>query len=763
MRLKQARGGFTLLELSIVIVIIALVAGMGLAAVTAGTGWIESTRRGSTNNKLNVIENALMAYRTTYGRLPCPADASLLATNANYGVEAANMGSCTGGTPAATFSDATHGVVEGAVPFKRLNLPESFMYDGWDRKFAYAVSQPVTGTQAMVGQSLTEMCGISVTDAGGVAGNRTGGAVYALVSFGADGHGGYIKSGSRLNGGSTNADELTNCHCNSSAVGTAYAASYVEKDISLDASDAFHPFSDYVRFKERWQMMTYDDMYQSGAPVCSPGFRADGMVAGNTYSTVAVGDVNGDGIPDLVIGNFDAWYVVFGTRTGFPNPLPLNSLNGSNGFKIWGYRHYGTNENSLALSVGDINGDGYADILLPNFSTSAGVRAVFVLFGHANPWPATIDNISTALNGTNGVELSKAGVNYGAANNYSGAFGIGDITGDGLADILFSDYTNHRYYVIFGQKCGGSSSGYAACSNPIDPTVQADGTHGFYLVDDGAGGYEGWPAFADVNGDGVKDLLFRSVPNQLNIIFGHAVSGGYWAGINGSNFSSMMDGTHGTLIQGAGEWSFAINVAVGDITDVNSNASPVLIIGEQYQENGYGSITLPATAYVIPFSGFAWGSASYLITTLVSGGKAYWITGDASVIGGFEVVAVADINGDGINDIILCCPDCNVDSPYGSCYVIYGKAGALSNLDLAVTPLNGSNGFRIDCSYAPDLDWCGAVLATADMNGDGISDLVINSERGTTSAGANAGYTYVLYGSNHAGHFSNPFPLSKIY
>src|SRR4051794_17028225 len=104
----------------------------------------------------------------------------------------------------------------------------------------------------MLGQRLNEMCGISVTDASGVAGNRTRGAVYALVSFGADGHGGYLKGGARMNAGSTNTDEQTNCHCDSSASAAGYAAahppgyaaSYVGKDATENPASSTDKFDD---------------------------------------------------------------------------------------------------------------------------------------------------------------------------------------------------------------------------------------------------------------------------------------------------------------------------------------------------------------------------------------------------------------------------------------------------------------------------------------------------------------------------------------
>ena len=284
---------------------------------------------------------------------------------------------------------------------------------------------------------------------------------------------------------------------------------------------------------------------------------------------------------------------------------------------------------------------------------------------------------------------------YKAGTDNTG-FGIGDINGDGLADLVFYDATDSREYFLFGQQCGGTSSGYAACSATYDPTVQANGTNGFYLT-----GELGYPTFADVNGDGVGDLVVSNA-GYVDIIFGHAVTGGYWTGLNGSSISSMLDGTHGTYIYDTGPANGYGMSAVADIT--GSGNKELIISGGSNNGQHYGSAS-PASnvAFIVPLNGFAWGSSSYTMQSLLTAGKAYWIAGDYSlnVAYGFSSVVAADINGDGINDIILACPKCTSDSPYGSVYVIYGGANDLADIDLKATPLNGSNGFRIDCSYTP--------------------------------------------------------------
>jgi hypothetical protein len=133
-------------------------------------------------DSVNALEQALMDFRTVNNRLPCPADATVATSDPNYGIEASNGDTCTGGTPAANLTDSSKRVVASAVPFKTLDLPEGFMYDGWDREFAYAVDQRLTALRAMqhMEETPAQQCGATVRDV--AASNRSTGAAYTLLS-----------------------------------------------------------------------------------------------------------------------------------------------------------------------------------------------------------------------------------------------------------------------------------------------------------------------------------------------------------------------------------------------------------------------------------------------------------------------------------------------------------------------------------------------------------------------------------------------------
>ncbi|MCZ2154069.1 MAG: type II secretion system GspH family protein, partial [Bryobacterales bacterium] len=193
--------GFSLLELSIVLVVIGVITGLG---ITAGVNQLERSRENQTSEKMKTIMEAVMTFRTVNGRIPCPSSLTAPPTDTNYGVEAANKGSCTGGSPAANFSGS--GVADGGVPVKALLLPDDFMFDGWGNRIRYSVRADATATNAFSSIPANDTCGgIQVRDASG--NNRTSSALIALISHGSNGHGAYTRSGAVRSSGSTEASE----------------------------------------------------------------------------------------------------------------------------------------------------------------------------------------------------------------------------------------------------------------------------------------------------------------------------------------------------------------------------------------------------------------------------------------------------------------------------------------------------------------------------------------------------------------------------
>jgi prepilin-type N-terminal cleavage/methylation domain-containing protein len=275
--------GFTLLELSVVLVLIGIIIGGGLMTFTAS---VQATQFNKTVERMDAIEKALLNYAIANNRIPCPTDLTLTATgSANYGVEAGAgsgsspgtaTGACTGASmlPKATFVAAS-GTAEGGVPTRALQLPDDFMYDGWGRKFRYAVDPTYTKTAALPAPAsspcnVSSTSPITVNDATGAA--RTTAGMYALISHGANGHGAYTSNGVTLNAGSSSANELTNCHCTSAGVYSgSYTPTYIEKAPQYDSGEtgiAAYYFDDIVTFKEPWQMQAQNYPLSQTAAQC---------------------------------------------------------------------------------------------------------------------------------------------------------------------------------------------------------------------------------------------------------------------------------------------------------------------------------------------------------------------------------------------------------------------------------------------------------------------------------------------------------------
>ncbi|MEQ1825056.1 MAG: SUMF1/EgtB/PvdO family nonheme iron enzyme, partial [Pirellula sp.] len=172
------------------------------------------------------------------------------------------------------------------------------------------------------------------------------------------------------------------------------------------------------------------------------------------WSVSSAGDVNGDGFDDLLIGAEYAGksYVIFGSAS-LPATINLATL-GPAGITIF-YASPFDQSGSSVSSAGDVNGDGYDDLLLGAKRVASSAGASFVIFGGAS-LPATID---LAVVGTAGITISGAD-----AMDYSGrsVSSAGDVNGDGFDDVLIGSYHadalgNAKFnagesYVIYGGK-----------------------------------------------------------------------------------------------------------------------------------------------------------------------------------------------------------------------------------------------------------------------------------------------------------------------
>lgn len=263
MKYESSILGFSLVELSVVLIIIGVTLGSGLTLATKKT---EADKAYETETKLDNIEEALTLHLGDNLRLPCPADGSLAFSNASFGDE---------GTPSSTacassnFNDSGN-VYAGIIPTKTLGLPDDQAIDGWGRRFTYVIDYRLANNTTTNGTcsgnsncfQATTNGSITVNDASGTA--RTTQAVYVLISHGKNGHGAYLRNGSatRLDNDSTDTDEQQNSMYDQNGVNiTPYNDTFVQKTSTTT-------FDDVVRYKLRWQVVDGTDGVTS-ASVCS--------------------------------------------------------------------------------------------------------------------------------------------------------------------------------------------------------------------------------------------------------------------------------------------------------------------------------------------------------------------------------------------------------------------------------------------------------------------------------------------------------------
>ena len=426
-------------------------------------------------------------------------------------------------------------------------------------------------------------------------------------------------------------------------------------------------------------------------------------------------------------------------------------------------------------SAGDVNGDGFGDVLIGAPGASAqdnnNPRAgeTYVVFGKSGGLAATPDLAAVAA-GTGGFVI------YGWQERKSGysVASAGDFNGDGLDDIVIGENSFRdgsptvvgTTYVVYGRTGAGPANG-------IDLQQLASGTStlGFVIrsasPDDGVG--KSVASAGDINGDGFDDLIIgasRHYGGSAYVVFGRT-------GISGASvdLAAVSAGTGGFVITGADAGDY-FGTAVSSAGDINGDGLDDLLIGAPNAEGAAGNGGTPGRSFVIYGRTGGFGP-SVDLGAVRSGTGGFVVYGrDGNIQSGTAVAAAGDINGDGFADLIIGGPAGTGPSgnrPFsGESYVVYGSAeGFGAGIDMAAIAAGaGGGGFVIHGQDAGDQSGT-AVSGAGDLNGDGFDDIIIGAPTangvgfaGTTDFKERSGETYVVFGK--ATSFGTSIDLAAI-
>ncbi|MCP4212938.1 MAG: hypothetical protein GY764_15880 [Halieaceae bacterium] len=357
--------------------------------------------------------------------------------------------------------------------------------------------------------------------------------------------------------------------------------------------------------------------------------------------------------------------------------------------------------------LGDVNGDARADFAVgmpaQNIDGQVAAGRVAVVYGSPGGWPIPSDAVALAETTASFVG-SFAGVQLGQVLTPAG-----DANGDGLSDFLIGDPVNVQAYLVYGQ-----ATGLAKDFDLADLAQSGNGTKG-KIFSARQGQVGNWISSAgDVNGDGFDEILVgvTALGNGNGAVY--LVQGRTATSTSGTQFVDTLSGASAVSIE---YFQLDNNGAVATgVGDINADGYYDFVIADP--NNSFGAGQAAVYLFLGPVN-WRKSSETGALNPLNSANASF--VGDVGAAVGSEVVALGDVNGDGLPDFAY--------SSGNAPRVVYGRSSGWSMGMSADVSFDG---------YSPPPN--SFIAAPGDVNVDGINDILL----GATGGGSRA---YLVHGS----------------